>query len=226
LDTTKYKEPFVKVTDDLHELMRKNYNGESVNISTIQDGIKMSYYLPETSEDEAASKARVLVVFNVFHDKTGTFKGYFLERETDIERRYASLQADIKSVISKHCVPKSFPPKSTGVNVFDEVLKRLEQTMCTEVIYQKIDYGMNFKGLYRDTRFDFNVYVGADGQLKRKAKKRNCVWNKPCEPPVALKAAVDEVIQWVKGVEANGGRKAAIGPVSFVAQMAELELKS
>ena len=148
LDTSKYKEPFVKVTDDLDELMTKNYNGKSVEVSTIQDGVKMSYHLPETSEDEAASKAPLLVVFNVFHDKAGTFTGYFLERETEIGRRYNSLPADIKNVISKYSVPKS-SPKSTGVNVFDEVLKRLEQAMCTEVTYEKIDYGMNFKGLYK-----------------------------------------------------------------------------
>jgi hypothetical protein len=202
--------------------MTKQYNGERIDISTIQNGVKMSYHLPETLKDEA--KTHLLVVFNVYHDRAGTFTGYRLERETEIGRRYDLLAADIKRVVSKHCVLKP-SPKSTGVNVFDEVLKRLEQTICTEVTYDKIDNGMNFRGSYKDIRFDFNIYVGADGQLNRKAKKKNCVWMKPSEPPAAVKTAVDEVIQWVKRVEANGGRKAVIGSVSLAEQMGELELR-
>jgi hypothetical protein len=129
---------------------------------------------------------------------------------------------DIESVISKHRVSKSSLPKFIEVNVFDEILKRLEQTKSIEMTYEKIDYDMNFKGLYKNIRFHFIVYIEEDRQLKREEKKKNCVWNQSYESPVVLKSAVDEVIQYAKRVEVNGGRKVVIESFSIVTRMTEL----
>jgi hypothetical protein len=90
------------------------------------------------------------------------------------------------------------------VNIFDEVLKRLEMIKCTEIRTRAISYGVIFTGLYHDVRFEFNIYVNAQGCLNRKTRQ-NSVWHKPVVPPDTLQDAIDEVVQWVKSVEAARG---------------------
>ena len=85
-------------------------------------------------------------------------------------------------------------PQSASINVFDDVVKRLEILKCTEVRTRAISYGMIFTGLYRDVGFEFNVYVNAQGHLNRKTRQSH-VWHKPVTPPDRLKDAIDEVIQ-------------------------------
>ena len=49
---------------------------------------------------------------------------------------------DSKSHLSLSC-----PPKGASVDVFDEVLKRLEMIKCTEIKTRVISYGVIFTGL-------------------------------------------------------------------------------
>ena len=58
---------------------------------------------------------------------------------------------------SKSHHSSSFPSKSAYVNVFDEVLKRLEMIESPEVRTQAISYDMIFTGFYRDIGLEFNV---------------------------------------------------------------------
>ena len=51
------------------------------------------------------------------------------------------------------------------MDVFDEVLKQLEMIECTEIRTRAISYGMIFTGLYRDVRFEFNIYLNSQGSL-------------------------------------------------------------
>ena len=96
------------------------------------------------------------------------------------------------------------------VNVFDEVLKRLEMIECTEVRTRAISYGMIFTGFYHDIGFEFNVYVNHQGRLNPKTKQ-NPVWHKPVALPDTLRDAIDEVVQWVKSVEGAGNMTAPQG---------------
>jgi len=89
------------------------------------------------------------------------------------------------------------------MNVFDEVLKRLEIIECTEIGTRAISYGMIFTGFYHDVGFEFNVYVNGQGRLNRKTRQ-NPVWHKPIAPPDTLRGEIDEVIRWVKSVEGTG----------------------
>jgi len=119
---------------------------------------------------------------------------------------------------------RSKPP--TELNVFDEVLKRLEMIDCTDLTTKRINNGYTFKGLYAgDTRFEFNIYVKDDGLLNQKPKKNNPVWNKPPDPPQGLRNAVAEVVAWCKRVQANGGREVMLGATSAVQQIEGSELK-
>ena len=109
------------------------------------------------------------------------------------------------SVMLKHSKSHpspSSPPKTVPVNIFDEVLKRLEMIKCTEIETRVISYGMIFKGFYQEVRFEFNIYVNAQGHLNRKTRQ-NPVWHKPVIPPDMLKDVIDEVVQWVKSIEAG-----------------------
>jgi hypothetical protein len=94
-------------------------------------------------------------------------------------------------------------PKSASVDIFDEVLKRLEVIKCTEIRTRAISYGVIFTGLYHNVRFEFNVYVNGQGRLNRKARQ-NPVWHKPVAPPDMLRDAIDQVVQWVKSVDVAG----------------------
>jgi hypothetical protein len=94
----------------------------------------------------------------------------------------------------------SSPPKTASVNVFYEVPKRLEMIKCTDIRTRVISYGMIFTGLYRDVRFEFNIYINAQGRLNRKGRQ-NLVWHKPAIPPDMLRDAIDEVVEWVKSVD-------------------------
>ena len=89
---------------------------------------------------------------------------------------------------------------SPKVDIFDEVLKRLETIKCTEIETRVISYGMIFRGFYQEVRFEFNIYVNARGHMNRKTRQ-NPVWHKPIKPPDMLKDAINEVVQWVKGIE-------------------------
>ena len=91
-------------------------------------------------------------------------------------------------------------PKSASVDVFDEVLKRLEMIKCTEIRTRAISYGVIFTGLYDNIRFEFNIYVNSQGRLNRKTRQ-NPVWHKPVVPPDMLRDAIDQVVQWVKSVD-------------------------
>lgn len=104
-------------------------------------------------------------------------------------------------------------PKGARLNVFDEVLKRLEMIKCTEIRTRAISYGMIFTGFYHDVGFEFNVYVNSQGHLNRKTKQ-NPVWHKPIAPPDPLRDAIDEVVQWVKSVD---------GPEGVIAPQARLD---
>ena len=73
------------------------------------------------------------------------------------------------------------PLNTASVNVFDEVLKRLEFIKCTEIGTRVISYGVIYTGLYHDVRFEFNIYVNAQGRLNRKTRQ-NPVWHKPVVP--------------------------------------------
>jgi len=97
----------------------------------------------------------------------------------------------------------SAPPRSASINVFDEVLKRLETLKCAEVRTRAISYGMIFTGFYHDVEFEFNVYINARGRLNRKTRQ-NPVWHKPVTPPDTLREAIDEVIQRVKSADGLG----------------------
>jgi hypothetical protein len=100
---------------------------------------------------------------------------------------------------SKYHLSRS-SPKSASVDVFDEVLKRLEMIKCTEIRTRAISYGVIFTGLYDNIRFEFNVYVNGQGHLNRKTRQ-NPVWHKPVVPPDRLRDAIDQVVQWVKSVD-------------------------
>jgi len=100
----------------------------------------------------------------------------------------------MSEITSKDSKPHR-PPKVTSVNVFDEVLKRLEMIKCTEISTRMISYGMIFKGLYHGVGFEFNVYVNGKGHLNPKTK-HNPVWHKPVRPLVALRHTIDKVIEW------------------------------
>jgi len=107
------------------------------------------------------------------------------------------------SLILKHStshLPPPSAPRRASINVFDDVLKRLEMLKCAEVGTRAISYGMIFTGFYHDVRFEFNVYVNAQGRLNRKTRQ-NPVWHKPVTPPDTLREAIDEVIQWVKSAD-------------------------
>ena len=101
------------------------------------------------------------------------------------------------SVTSEHSKSPhslSSPFKTASANVFDEVVKRLEMIKCTEIETRAISYGMIFTGLYHDVKFEFNVYVNAQGRLNPKTKQ-NPVWHKPIVPPDMLREAINEVVQ-------------------------------
>src|SRR5208282_5977963 len=104
----------------------------------------------------------------------------------------------------------SSPPKNASVDIFDEVLKGLETIRCTEIGTRAISYGVIFTGSYRDVRFEFNVYVNAQGHLNRKTRQ-NPVWHKPIAPPDILRDAIDEVVRWVKSVDGTGNVAALQG---------------
>ena len=89
------------------------------------------------------------------------------------------------------------------VNVFDEVLKRLETIACAEIQTRAISYGIIFMGFYRGVGFEFNVYVNSQGCLNPKSRQ-NPVWHKPVTPPGTLRHEIDEVIRRIKGIEGNG----------------------
>ena len=110
------------------------------------------------------------------------------------------------SIASKHSKSHpslSSPPKTVSVDIFDEVLKGLETIKCTEIGTRVISYGVIFTGLYRDVRFEFNVYVNAQRHLNRKTRQ-NPVWHKPIAPPDPLRDTIDEVVQWVKSMNEAG----------------------
>ena len=90
-------------------------------------------------------------------------------------------------------------PRGASVHVFDEVLKRLEMVKCTEIKTRAISYDMIFTGLYHNIRFEFNVYVNSQGCLNHKTKQ-NSVWHKSVIPPDILRDAIDEVVEWIKGI--------------------------
>ena len=50
-------------------------------------------------------------------------------------------------------------------------------------------------------RFEFNIYVHAQGHLNHK-NRQNTVWHKPVVPPDMLRDAIHDVVQWVKSIEA------------------------
>jgi len=225
-DLSKYRESFTRVVDDFTETIAKKYRVQSFHIAGIQDAVKISCHLQPESESNVGSTTSVDAVVLLYHNKEGIFTAYNLENEANLVEHYALLPSDIQTVLSKHVLKRPAPPTSTGVNVFDEVLKRLEMSNCSEITTGRINNGTIFKGLYENgTWFEFNVYVLKNGQLNRKSKN-NPVWNKPKEPPTALKRAIDQVIEWVKRVEMKGGRRAAPGPVSLASDMAALDLKS
>src|SRR5437016_4293799 len=117
------------------------------------------------------------------------------------------------SITSKHSkshLSPSSPPKSASVDIFDEVLKGLEIIKCTEIGTQVISYGVIFTGLYHNVRFEFNVYVNAQGHLNHKTRQ-NPVWHKPVTPPDILRDTMDEVVQWVKSVDGAGNVTALQG---------------
>jgi len=100
-------------------------------------------------------------------------------------------------------LPPPSAPRRASINVFDDVLKRLEMLKCAEVRTRAISYGMIFTGFYHDVGFEFNVYVNAQGRLNRKTRQ-NPVWHKPVTPPDTLREAIDEVIQRVKSADGLG----------------------
>jgi len=51
--------------------------------------------------------------------------------------------------------------------------------------------------LYHNVRFEFNVYVNAQGNGK---VRQNHLWHKPITPPEMLREALNEVIPQVKSV--------------------------
>ena len=117
------------------------------------------------------------------------------------------------SIISKHSkshLSSSFPPKNASIGIFDEVLKGLEMIKCPEIGTRVISYNVIFTGLYHNVRFEFNVYVNAQGHLNRKTRQ-NPVWHKPVAPPDILRDAIDEVVQWVKSVDGAGNVTALQG---------------
>src|SRR5947207_8899436 len=97
---------------------------------------------------------------------------------------------------SKYNRSLSSPPKTASMNVFDEVLKRIDMIACTEIRTRAISYGMTFTGFYRDVGFEFNVYVKSQG-LNRK-NRQNPVWHNPVTPPDTSRDAIDEENRWVK----------------------------
>jgi len=110
------------------------------------------------------------------------------------------------SLALKHSTSRLSLPsasRSAFINVFDNVLKRLEILRCTEVRTRATSYGIIFTGFYHDVGFEFNVYVNAQGRLNHKTRQ-NPVWHKPVTPPDRLKEAIDEVIRWVKSVDGLG----------------------
>jgi len=68
-------------------------------------------------------------------------------------------------------LPLPSAPQRASINIFDDVLKRLEVLKCAEVRTRAISYGMIFTGFYRDVWFEINVYVNAQGRLNRKTKQ-------------------------------------------------------
>ena len=111
---------------------------------------------------------------------------------------------------SKSHLSPSSPPKSASVDIFDEVLKQLEMIKCNEIGTRVISYDVIFTGLYHDVRFEFNVYVNAQGHLNHK-NRQNPVWHKPVAQPDTLRDAIDEVVQWVKNVDGAGNVAALQG---------------
>jgi hypothetical protein len=129
------------------------------------------------------------------------FRDFILrEREKLTITRFSIPKIPSMSITSKHSKSHrspSSPPKKTSVDLFDEVLKGLEMIKCTEIGTRVIFYGVIFTDLYHDVRFEFNVYVNAQGHLNRKTRQ-NPVWHKPIAPPDTLRDAIDEVVPWVK----------------------------
>jgi len=65
----------------------------------------------------------------------------------------------------------SFSSKNALIDVFNEVLKGLEMIECIEIETRVISYDMIFINLYRDIKFEFNVYINIQRYLNRKIKQ-------------------------------------------------------
>ena len=146
------------------------------------------------------------------------FHGFnWVSRERDWEKltitRFSVQKTPSMSITLKHSKSHPSPsslPKSTSVDIFDKVLKRLEMIKCTEIGTRAISYGVIFTGLYHDVRFEFNVYINGQGRLNLKTKQ-NPVWHKPVAPPDTLRDMIDEVVRWVKSVDGAGNMTALQG---------------
>jgi hypothetical protein len=103
------------------------------------------------------------------------------------------------SVTLKRSKPRR-PLNTASVNIFDDVLRRLERMKCTEIGTRVISYGVIYTGLYHGVRFEFNIYVDAQGRLNYKTR-RNPVRHKPVVSADELRNAIDEVVKWVKNIE-------------------------
>jgi len=222
---SKYTPSFINVIDAVSEVINKTVTTHRIDPIPLENGAKISYHLERPAGDDVAITGSIIASFVFHHNKDGVFTSCSLENDTEVTPHFPSLLSDVKNAIQKY-LPKrasgSKPP--TELNVFDEVLKRLEMMNCTELATKRINYGCIFKGLYAgDTRFEFNIHIKADGHLNQKPNKKNPVWNKPREPPLELRNAVSEVVEWCKRVEANGGREASFWHQQIVGPELTLE---
>jgi hypothetical protein len=203
-----YEQPFLDIMEEFHGTM-VHHHGRCCVITYQDNTVEIPYLFPPPNHRNHSSQD-LRVILHLLHDDNGKFVSHSLETNTSTRIQLKPLFQKLKVIARKHTPP---PPPNPIPDVLTEIGKALDNLNCENVGSRKIDVGVvQFFGMFGiEIKFIFNVNVDSRGRLNTKPLKRDGgrrervypVWQVPISPPSILKNKIDEVICWVKEVEAG-----------------------
>jgi hypothetical protein len=206
-----YPQAFLTILDEFRDVML-NHHGNEGPITCREYTVELLYTFAKTTGTDSDTNDKENVVLNVSHDFNKKYTKHYFGGEADKPHKYKRLKEDIDQIGASHSKKAAIQHFSSvsrpdGVNIFAEIRKALETLNCaledphTTDGSSEIRHGKKFVGKFKGTEFAFNVYTKKDGRLN--TKKQSVTWDRPNIPPIELKGKIDEVVNWVKMVEAG-----------------------
>jgi hypothetical protein len=204
-DPSNYKQPFLDVMNEFHCVM-SNHHGRRDKITSRRYTVEMTYFFPPVPDGTCDSTADSKIVLNLSHNKAGVFTKHHFQGEGDKPLHYMTLKEDIDKVGIEHSskARTQCTCRSHNINVFDEVRRALEGMGCKNVSVKYLRCGLKFVGeTFGGVKFRFIVYTTKEERVNTRSGKRISVWEEPVSPPVDLKLKIDQVLRWVRDIEAG-----------------------